>query len=287
MLSMLSKSNVALQQGSHISSSLIMCVRGVRSKKRLYWPTDWLPFTWEFPEKPIAIFATGDPEEKIEEVAKTKERFKPGYEFLADRPDVPASVKFLFSLENSRRKELTRYIDDERTSKFKRSLFDKSSNEYKIAHYTSTIRQLQEHVKACPNEVFSKILINHIRFQRTKRLNYVYKADKERFHILVKELNIQHEIPEAGVVQNPRLSRKGVLRSMTAKYCEDLRRKKLDAYHEELKQQQPGFEKEKTETNKWIEEMKQKYNISEFDLETEYRGRLLYNDPPKPRKKAV
>lgn len=287
MLSALNRSNSTISTCSTITSLFFTSVRGVRSKKRLYWPTDWLPFAWDYPERPIAIFSTGDPVENVADVVDAQKLFKPGYEFLADRPDVPDSVKFLFSLQNSRRREITKYIDDQRTARFRRSLFDKSSNEYKIAHYTSTIRQLQEHVKALPNEVFAKILINAIRFKREKRLNILYKADRDRYNILIKELNIEHEPGIPGVMMNPRRFRKGVLRAMTAEYCENLRQKKLEAYHDELKQQQPEFEKEKESTATWIEEMKQKYDISEDELSTEYRGALMYNDPPKPRKRAV
>ena len=263
-------------------------VRNKRSKKRLYWPTNWLPFTWDFPEKPIAIFDTGDHEEKVEDYLNTDKTYKKGYEFLADRDDIPESVKFLFRLSNARRNEITAYINEDRTGKVRRNPYDRVSHEYRIARFTSIIRQLQEAVRYNqPNDVAAKVTINSFKLKRHRFLNELYRMNRERYNIIVDALNIKHEKTVPGVPQNPRLSRKGVLRSLTAEYCENIRKQKLEAYHEELKKQQPLFEAEKEKTLKWIEEMKQKYEITEDDLSTEYRGSLLFNDPPKPRKKAV
>lgn len=270
-----------------IKPATTVSVRHKRAKKRLYWPTDWLPFTWEFPERPVGYFNTGDSEEKLETYLG-ENVYKKGYEFLNDRKDVPESVKLLFKLSNSNRKEITAFVDELRTHKVRRNEVDTSSHEFKIARYTSLIRQLQEHLKnESPNDVMSKMICNKCKLKRHRRLNELYRMDRTRYNLVIEKLNIKHETTQPGVPQNPLLSRKGVLRSMTAEYCENVRKTKLEAYHEELKKQQPSFEKEKAETSKWIEEMKAKYEISEDDLDTEYRGRLLFNDPPKPRKKAV
>lgn len=288
MLSLLVARNVLDVVQAAIRPATIVPVRNKRSKKRLYWPTDWLPFTWEFPEKPIAIFNTGDPEERLDTRVKPDQVFKKGYEFLEERNDVPDSVKFLFRLSNSRRREITSYINEDRTAGLRRHQFDTDSHEYRIAYYTSRIRHLKEVVKhELPNDVRSKVRINNTMGKRNRFLNQLYRMNRERYYAVVNELKIDHKTTVPGLAQNPRLFRKGVLRSMTAEYCEKIRKERLEAYHEELKQQQPAFEKEKKETLAWIDEMKEKYQITEQDLDTEYRGRLLFNDPPKPRKKAV
>lgn len=224
----------------------------------------------------------------MEDYVDLNKTYKKGYDFLAHRDDIPESVKSLFKLSNARRNEITAYIKDDRTGKVRRNPYDTISHEYRIAHFTSIIRQLQEAVRYSQrNDVAAKVTINSFKLKRHRFLNELYRINRERYNNVINTLSIKHEKTVPGVPQNPRLSRKGVLRSLTAEYCEHIRKEKLEAYHEELKKQQPLFEAEKEKTSKWIEEMKQKYEITEDDLSTEYRGMLLYNDPPKPRKKAV
>lgn len=62
---------------------------------------------------------------------------------------------------------------------------------------------------------------------------------------------LDHELTEPGVGLI-RIERKDQLRKLTKKYCEDLKREKLEAYHAKLLKEQEKFVKEKAEISRWI-----------------------------------
>lgn len=194
-------------------------------------------------------------------------------------PSVPEEVKKLFKMDNSFRLELNNYIRAERNRRYQRHPFDNESLEVRIANYTSQIRQLKQVIYDLPNNVMCKIYVSLYKDKRTKCLNELYRMDAARYHAIVKDLNIDHVLGMPGVDTYMKDQRKRSLRRLTDAYCHNMKKGKLEAYHEKLKAQQEPFLKEAEEANKWIEQEMAKYHISEEDLETGFKPRKRYRDP--------
>ena len=83
-------------------------------------------------------------------------------------------------------------------------------------------------------------------------LKQLYYMDRDRFDFIVNTLKIQYTVPklgEAPVVP----TRKGELRRLTREYCDQIRDKKLEEYHQKLVEEQKLFEAKKVETQEWIQ----------------------------------
>lgn len=205
---------------------------------------------------------------------------------MKDRDDVPQSVKNLYKLKSADRWMVTENLKRKRMQLFRRHPLDEASAEAKIARYTSTIRSLVEVIKHLhPNCAMSKAAIQRSNSKRDTYLQKLWKMDRERYEMVVKELNIEHKIGLPGTERDPPVHRKATLRVLTTEYCDKLRQDKLDAYHEELRSKQEKFLKEKEETIEWIENQKRKYHIKESDVSGEYKSqhdtRPVHTPPEK------
>jgi len=232
------------------------------------------------------IYSLGDPDEKFREASKDviEGQFRRGYEFLKDRDDVPESVKTLFRLENSRRIDITSFIRRKRNQEFMRHPLDNKSHEVLIANYTSKIRHLQELIRYDnPYMSISRIMCNHFKNKRNKRLNELSRMDQGRYKAVVAKLGLKHQPSQAGVIDDLPVVRNDSLRQLTREYCDNIRRERLTAYHDKLKALQKPFLEEKKRTLEWIQKEMEKYNINEEDVSTEFRIRDKYRDLPVKR----
>ncbi|KAI1294653.1 28S ribosomal protein S15, mitochondrial [Halotydeus destructor] len=234
-----------------------------RSAKFLAWPNDWLPFGYERPEDPIGYFETGDPEMKT---AVDLDKYRKGYEFLADDDSIPSNVKKMYTLEWGSRGDRLRHIKRETVAKYQRHPVDIHSHEARIARHTVIVRGGQEQVRYnAPNDVGAKMMINYSNLKRNRLLNELSRMDSERYELVKNTLNIEHSPSEAGVGLE-RVERKKSLRRLTQKYCDKMKNKKLDEYKESLSEQRNNFLKEKEDTMKWVDEQMKSLDIKETDL---------------------
>lgn len=155
-----------------------------------------------------------------------------------------------------------------------------------MARYTSTIRSLVEIIKyQHPNDATSKQAIVRSRRLRDKYLNMLWRNDRERYQIVKEKLNIDYTPGLPGEQKNPPIHRKATLRVLTTQYCDNIRKEKLESYHEELKAKQEQFLKEKEETLKWIQQQMKKFHIKEDDVSKEYKSqhdpKPVHTPPPK------
>jgi ribosomal protein S15P/S13E len=192
---------------------------------------------------------------------------------------VPDSVKKLYKLHNSYRSEIANYVRRKRNEKFQRHPFDQESHEVMIANYTSKIRMHQQLVRQNPNQVMSKIHISSYTNKRKRYLKDLWIMDKDRYYAIVKGLGIKHNEFIPGVKDYGKIMRKKSLRELTDAYCTNMKKAKLEAFHEKLKSQQEPFMKQKEETLKWIDDEIKKYQITEDELKTGFKPRPRYRDP--------
>lgn len=192
---------------------------------------------------------------------------------------VPESVKRHFRLKNAHRLEQANYVRSKRNDEVKRHPFDDTSHEVMIANYTSRIRSLVEVIRAQPNHAVAKILTCNYANKREQFLYQLYRMDSKRYYALVKHLNIDTVPGIPGVPNRPKVERKASLRRLTAEYCDNIKKVKLDAYHAKLKAQQEGFMKEKEETLQWITKEMKKYDIKEEDVDGVFRLPPKFRDP--------
>lgn len=186
-------------------------------------------------------------------------------------------------MKNSFRLEIANYVRAERNRRYQRNPFDESSHEVLIANYTSRIRSCVEVLRAIPNDAMSKFVIMIYKKKRTKLLNELYRMDRKRYDVLIKELTIGHVPGIPGVMQTHRVFRKASLRKLTDEYCHKMKKEKLEAYHEKLKQQQEPFMQKAEETKKWIEDEMRKYCISEDDVTPGFKPIPKFRDPTPVR----
>ena len=152
-----------------------------------------------------------------------------------------------------------------------------------IANYTSKIRSLKEVIRVQPNNAVAKILVSSFFNKREMFLCQLYRMDSERYYALVNHLNIDTKPGVPGVPNRGRVMRKPSLRRLTAEYCDNIKKAKLEAYHKKLKSQQNDFLKEKEETLQWIEKEMRKYDIKEEDVDGVVRFWPRFRDPTPVR----
>lgn len=78
----------------------------------------------------------------------------------------------------------------------------------------------------------------------------------DTFNWICKELKVEYTPTQLGGIRE-RYTKKWDLRRLTKEYCAKLVKDNKIAYHEELKNQQTDFLKEKEETLAWMEKEKE------------------------------
>ncbi|RWS22936.1 28S ribosomal protein S15-like protein [Leptotrombidium deliense] len=227
------------------------------------WPNDWLPFKWERPEDVPGYFVTDDPPSTEGMPKYDPNRLQPKFEAIEELKNAPEDVRKLFTIGNLPRREVLDLIVSEVQKQFQRHVYDDYSPEIKVVRYTLKIRNLRDILRQHPNSARFKRLVVEFNGKRKRWLKILYRTDKERYDRLVEELNLMHTPSPPGFSETERLERKRELRRLTAQYCENIRKEKLNAYHEKLKSEQVKFEKEKEETEQWIAETLKKFDLKD------------------------
>jgi hypothetical protein len=252
-------------------SGLLQIKDQIQSTKRYYrkayklWPNDWLPFKWERPVEKMVFLETGDPEEPVTCDPKLP---RPGFEFLKERKEVPDEVKKLFEMGMFERGHIRRLLKNEKMNSMQRHPFDIMSNEALIAKYTAQVRSYQDQLRNInPHDIRAKKRALHCHRKRKSLLNELYRQNRERYEVVTRVLNIDHKPSTPGAFEDVPIQRKKELRRLTNEYCDNIRKERLEEYHETLKQQHQDFLEEKAKNEKWIQEQMTALNITEEDLE--------------------
>ena len=103
--------------------------------------------------------------------------------------------------------------------------------------------------------------------KRNGWLNELYKRDRSSYENIIKRLEIDFEPALPGVKYKEKIERKREIRRLSNEYCKNMIDKKLEDFHEKLKEEQKEFEKNKKETEEWIKEQMIRYNIDEKSLQ--------------------
>lgn len=234
---------------------------------------------WERPKKlsfsdpkktgDLGLDITAKPNEYVWRFEKSKE--------LQDADDL---VKRMFTLEFNPKKETNKLKRNKIIALVKRHVCDKGSAEVKIAGMTSAIHDLQSYMKEQPRNGRAKEVLKELIDKRAKYLRHLRSWDYPRYEWVLEQLNLVHkhlpEIPGA-------VSRKQSLQKVTEEYCDEIKKKKFDAFKAELKEEQKKFYVEKAEKLAFIlkEEIEcgLKPTVTEEEIENCRKKAELLNIP--------
>ena len=230
--------------------------RFARHRSWKCWPNDWLPFTWKRPEQQPGYFDTGDQVEGVEPLDPKLFRNAAVAAAYDELKDVPEEVRRQFTFEFTPRKQKVDQQIEQSVLRHSKHL-DHHTLAGSVARMTYRIRNSRFVLRNTPNDVLSKINICWWSDKRLKRMIDLHKFDRNEFDRLMKELkvNAPQFVLDGKLFQ--RIERKRELRRLTDEYCQELKKEKLDAYHQQLKEQQQQFLKEKQSTEEWVEEQTQ------------------------------
>lgn len=181
--------------------------------------------------------------------------------------DVPPEIRNLFTYEYLRRTENAgEYREDQILEKSNNTL-GMSSVTGRIVNYTYKIRAGRKILRDEPNNVLQKILVNRWNSKRLKYLVELHKFDGVEFKKLLEALQVEEPHLVMGGIRLERIERKKELRRLTREYCDNIVKRRMEAYHEKLKEQQKLFENEKEEFNEWLAKTMKELNIDESQIE--------------------
>ncbi|KAF2894011.1 hypothetical protein ILUMI_12164 [Ignelater luminosus] len=158
-------------------------------------------------------------------------------------------AKKLFTLEFAPRYKTTQVYIRNTADTVRRHALDTGSAETRIARWTGAIRAMQELLERFPRNKRLKVNLKELIDKRKKHLKYLRKWDYKRFEWLIDNLNIVYKPPPN---EFHWVTRKGSLRKLTQKYCDDLKAERLTAYRRQLESEQPGFLEEKIRSLEFI-----------------------------------
>lgn len=98
-------------------------------------------------------------------------------------------------------------------------------------------------------------------------MNELYKRDRSSYDKIVKRLEIDFKPFLPGVQHDKSIERKREIRRLSDEYCKKMIDDKIESYHKKLKEEQKVFAKTKQETENWIKEQMEQYNIDEKSLQ--------------------
>lgn len=139
----------------------------------------------------------------------------------------------------------------------------------RIVNYTYQIRKGRQILRDQPNNVHQKILVNKWATKRLKYLIELNKFDGELYRKLLHELEVEEPHLVMGEYRLQRIERKRELRRLTKEYCDEIVQRRMQAYHNQLKEQQKLFEKEKDEFNEWMLNTMKELKIDESQVQLE------------------
>jgi len=185
--------------------------------------------------------------EPMPEISKTQ--FQLQFQNCKELNDANDTVKKLFSLEFAPRYKSTQVYIRNTLDGVRRHPMDVGSVEAKIARWTGAIRAMQDVMERFPRNKRLKVKLKELIDKRKKQLKYLRRWDYKRFEWLIDNLNIVYKPPPN---EFHWITRRGSLRQLTDKYCEDLKQERLSAYRLKLESEQPAFLEEKIRTLEFI-----------------------------------
>ena len=133
----------------------------------------------------------------------------------------------------------------------------------KVVNYTHKIRKGRQILREDPNHVGQKILVNRWNTKRLKYLIELRRFDKIEYENLLAKLKVDEPLLVMGEVKHNRIERKKELRRLTKEYCDKIIDKRMNDYHQKLKEQQKIYENDKKEFEKWMIEKMNEFKIDE------------------------
>jgi len=162
--------------------------------------------------------------------------------------DSEAVVQKILSLEFCRRKDLLKKLKKDVAATVRRHNLDMDSLEVRIAMLTIKIRNYQNDlIERFPykNQPLKHDLTFKIALRRSL-LEILREQDYRKFEWLLEKLNIVYksrlEYDDGSVV-----SRKASIERLTDMWCDELKKRRLDAYKRSLQLEQPKFLRSKAE----------------------------------------
>ncbi|XP_045471328.1 28S ribosomal protein S15, mitochondrial [Harmonia axyridis] len=160
-------------------------------------------------------------------------------------------VKKLFTYEYAPRRFTVAHVVNKTAEKVKRHNNDFGSHEVIIAKWTGVIRAWQEVMERFPRNKRLKVHLKELIDKRKKYLRYLRRWDYKRFEWLLENLNLSYKPMPLDVHW---VTRKDSLRKLTDKYCDQLKKDKLDELKLLLEAQQPAFLEEKIRVLEFIQD---------------------------------
>lgn len=151
-------------------------------------------------------------------------------------------VKKLFTYEYAPRRYIVSHVIRSTADRVRRHKNDGGSHEVKIARWTGVIRAWQETIERFPYNIRLKVHLKELIDKRKKNLKYLRRWDYKRFEWLLENLNLSYKPMPLDVHW---ITRKDSLRKLTNKYCDDLKKDKLEKLKLQLEAEQPSFLEEK------------------------------------------
>ncbi|KAF7269349.1 28S ribosomal protein S15, mitochondrial [Rhynchophorus ferrugineus] len=175
-------------------------------------------------------------------------------------------VKRLFTLQFNSRKCTTNFFIHQSMEQVKRHEFDSGSIETKLARWTGYIRAWQELMQRFPKDKRLKVCLKELIDKRKKHLKYLRRWDYKKFEWILDQLNIVYKPPPS---EFRWVTRRESLVKLTDKYCEDIRKTKLDEYKALLEAEQPAFLEEKIRTLEFIRDEQKDCGVEQTVSEEE------------------
>ncbi|KAK3914834.1 28S ribosomal protein S15, mitochondrial [Frankliniella fusca] len=160
-------------------------------------------------------------------------------------------VKRVVSLKFQKTSERKQALFDAMIQRVKRHKLDTKSVECKIAKWTAIIRNMQVHNANFPYDRSSRADLQELIDLRKKRMKLLRSLDYKKFEWLLEQLDLLYKPPPT---THERVERKKSMRWLADEYCENVVKKKLDEYKEQLNSQKRGFLERKLSTMKSIVE---------------------------------
>lgn len=186
---------------------------------------------------------------------------------IAEVGDVPPEIQNLFTYEYQRRAENTSEFREDQILEKANNTLGMSTVAGRIVDYTYKIRKGRKILRDEPNNVMQKILVNKWATKRLKYLVELHKYDGAGFHKLLEVLEVEEPHLVMGDKRLHRIERKKELRRLTSEYCDNIVKRRMQAYHDKLKEQQKLFEQEKDEFNEWMLNTMKELNIDASQLD--------------------
>ncbi|XP_066254416.1 small ribosomal subunit protein uS15m [Euwallacea similis] len=177
-------------------------------------------------------------------------------------------VKRLFTLEFNSNKQSQKVYLHESINKVKRHEYDNTSIEVKLARWTGQIRAWQQLMERFPRNKYVKVNLKELIDKRKKHLKYLRRWDYKKFEWILEELNLVYKPPPN---EFKWITRKESLRKLTDKYCENIKKERLNSLRLQYENEQPAFLEEKIRSLEFIRDEQREcgveVNVSQEEID--------------------